>query len=143
MCEIAPGQTFHIPSGPKGSHLFILILGPVALPGYCKQTQVVTAGITSLRENIPHDPTCIIEPGEHPFVVHESYIVYPRLRIDPASHVRTMLAGVWKRDEDCSPVLLERIIRGVTLSHQTPKEFKRIFSHLDGKHPCLAPPKAN
>jgi hypothetical protein len=128
MRELAPGQTFHIPSGPKGSHLFIIALGPVKLPNYGKQPQVITAAITSVRENVPHDPTCIIDPGEHPFIKHTSYIAYRHMRIDPASHIQTMLAGTWTPCEDCSSALLERIIRGVTISCQTAQEFTRIFS---------------
>jgi hypothetical protein len=125
--RLAPGQTLLVPSGP-GRHLFFLLLGPVILPGYGPRPQIAMASATTLRGGVPFDDACVLNPGDHPFIQHRSYIAYRYLRIDTADHVDSMVVTAgWLPHEPCTPELLGRIIAGVCRSRLTPREYKRIF----------------
>jgi hypothetical protein len=129
--QTLPGQTLLVPSGPSGLHLFVLVLGPVTFPGYGSTPQIAMVSATTLREGIPHDPACVLEPGDHPFIQHRSFISYRHLRLDTDPHVGRMVdSAVWSRHEPCTPALLQRIVAGVCLSKLTPREYKRLFGCL-------------
>lgn len=125
--QAVPGQTLLVPSGP-GLHLFFVILGPVVLADYGPSPQVAMVGATTLRSGVPHDPACVLAPGEHAFIQHDSYLAYRHLRLDACRHVESMVgSAVWKPHAPCSADLLKRIVAGVCLSRLTPREYKRIF----------------
>ena len=122
------GETLLVPSGPSGEHLFLMLLGPAVLPGYGPNPQVAMASITSIRTDIPFDGACILQPGEHPFVQHPSYVAYRYLRLDGEPHIARMVASsVWRVHQPCAPLLLQRVVDGVCKSKLTPREYKRIF----------------
>jgi hypothetical protein len=121
---IAPGNTFLIPSG-TGKHLFFVVLGPVVLPEHGKAPHYVFAGATTLHEGAPHDPACVIEAGEHPFIQHRSYIAYRHMRIHPAPDAETYAGRLWTQHQNCDEALLKRIISGIFQSHHTKKYIKQ------------------
>ena len=126
--QALPGQTFLVPSGPTGLHLFVLVLGPVVLPDYGSSPQVAMVSATTIRSGVPHDNACELQPGEHPFIQHRSFIAYRYLRIDSGAHVADMVdKAVWWPREPCSQELLQRIIDGVCQSRLAPREFKQLF----------------
>jgi hypothetical protein len=84
---IRPGQTFLVPSGPRGNHLFIVALGPMVLPQYGRQPHFVLVSATTIYDGIPHDDACLLRPGDHPFILHDSYIFYQQTRLEPVEHV--------------------------------------------------------
>ena len=125
--QAAAGQTLLVPSGP-GLHLFFVILGPVVLAEYGLSPQLAMVSATTLRDGIPHDPACVLQPGEHAFIQHRSYVAYRYMRIDASRHVEKMVgAAIWKPHDACSPELLQRIVAGVCRSRLTPREYQRIF----------------
>lgn len=69
-----PGATLLVPSGPRGLHLFIIVLGPVVLPTYGPTPQTAMVSATSIHSGVPHDAACELDSGDHPFVHHASYI---------------------------------------------------------------------
>lgn len=122
------GSSLLVPSGPAGLHLFVIALGPAVLDGYGPAPQVLMASATTLRDGIPFDSACVLEPGDHPFIQHRSYIAYRYARVDSAAHVEHMVTSqVWLPKEPCDPQLIERIVSGVRQSRLTPREFKRLF----------------
>jgi hypothetical protein len=124
----APGQTLLVPSGPTGHHLFVLLFGPIVVDGYGSNDQIAMVNITSIKAGIPHDPACQLQPGDHPFVQHPSFVAYRHLRIDSVPHVDLMVRNqVWMLHQPCTPQLLARITAGVCLSKLTSREFKRLF----------------
>lgn len=128
--KAAPGETLLVPSGP-GLHLFFLVLGPIVLSDYGQAPQFAMVSATTLREGVPHDPACILQPGEHSFIRHPSYLAYRYMRIDAVQHIEKMVAcSTWKPNQPCSPDLLGRIVSGVAQSRLTPREYKRIFQVL-------------
>jgi hypothetical protein len=125
--QAVPGQTLLVPSG-SGLHLFFLILGPVVLADYGSAPQLAMVSATTLRDGIPHDPACVLEAGEHPFIQHRSYLAYRYMRLDSSLHVEKMVSGaVWKPHDPCAADLLKRVVAGVCRSRLTPREYKRIF----------------
>ena len=124
----APGQTLLIPSGPSGTHLHFILLGPVVLENYGRMNQVCMVNITSIREGIPHDAACVLDIGDHPFIQHQSYVAYRHMRIDRCTHVEEMVNRLaWKSHTPCSAELLQRLIDGVCKSKLTSREYKLIF----------------
>jgi hypothetical protein len=65
-----------VPSGtlsdPSRHHLFVLVTNA------CNANFHLAISISSIKSGISHDPTCIIEKDEHPFVDLRSYVVYAR-----------------------------------------------------------------
>ena len=125
--QAALGQTLLVPSGPA-LHLFFLILGPVVLADYGPMPQLAMVSATTLRDGVPHDPACVLEAGEHPFIQHRSYLAYRYMRLDASQHLENMIhRSVWKAHAPCTAALLRRIADGVCRSRLTAREYKRIF----------------
>lgn len=122
------GESFLVESGPSGRHLFFVISGPSQIQGYGEALHVVTVCVCSIPESIPYDNACLVHPGEHPFIQHDSYVAYRHMRIDPTAHVDRMVEQrVWVPHEACPDALRRRIAGGICASRLTPREFKRLF----------------
>lgn len=125
--QAVPGQTLLVPSGP-GLHLFFVVFGPVTLADYGPMPQVAMASATTLRDGIPHDPACVLEAGEHPFIRHRSFVAYRHMRLDSTQHIESMVrSAVWKPHEPCTAQLLDRIVAGVCRSQLAPREYKHVL----------------
>lgn len=79
--------TLLIASGPQNDlerkHLFILLHDPVEDGSAIKRVSMVS--LSSVKVGTPHDPTCILFPGEHPFVTRRSFVYYSGARIEDAN----------------------------------------------------------
>lgn len=73
------GECLLIDSGPSGKHLFIILL--------VNDDQVLSVPICTLRDQARADPACLIQFGEHKFVVEESFIEYRNARLDRVDHL--------------------------------------------------------
>lgn len=53
----------------------------MALEHHGTALQCVLVSFTSIRLGVPFDNACTVQPGDHPFITRESYILYrePRL----------------------------------------------------------------
>ncbi len=76
-----------MPSGPAGNHLFVVLCDPVVFQGYGSRPCVVLVNLSSVRPGIHHDPTCVLQPGCHPFVDSECYVRYRDARIDSVAEL--------------------------------------------------------
>lgn len=79
--------TLLIPSGPAHDpdrkHLHIVLNDP--FPDNTLTPKVLVVSVTSIPSSNKYDASCTLFPGEHPFVVHDSYVVYRRIDlVDPA-----------------------------------------------------------
>lgn len=130
MADWAPanGGTLLVPSGSV-NHLFAMVLGPIVIEGYGKSEQVVLVNATSIPDGAaPYDATCVLVPGDHPFIKHPSYIAYRHMRIESSPHLCACVGkSVFVPHDPCSADLLARVVDGVCKSRMTPREFKRIF----------------
>ncbi len=69
---------------PDRMHLFVVLTDPLCNfdDGIRK---VLLVSLSSIHDDLYHDSACILEPGEHPFVKRDSYVVYQKARIDEVS----------------------------------------------------------
>ena len=118
--------TLLIPSGPTNDperkHLFVLLTDPIEASGF-DEKQVLLVNIASVPNGLPYDATCIIQPGEHRFIKHESYVFYAKARIEAANALlRGVKSGQLIPHEIIDQALVKRICDGLQQSpHTTPK----------------------
>lgn len=83
MFFVTKRVTLLIPSGtvedPRRKHLFVCVTDPVGIGN-----DVLLVSVSSLLPSRPYDGTCRLYAGDHPFIRHDSYVVYARARIECA-----------------------------------------------------------
>lgn len=108
------GDTFLVPSGPSGSHFFVVCTGENA-DGFR-----LLVSISTVREGRFYDPACLIDPGAHPFVKSLSFVSYSKAEQRLSDHIlRCLEQGVFIRKPAASPELVEQIIAGIERSEFT------------------------
>lgn len=123
------GDAFFRPSGLK-EHLFIVLYNPDHFPneGFGKRLCIATVNLTSVKQEMYFDPACIVEPGEHSFIVQQSYVLYGKLELEDHAHaVNCVNNGTWRVADRVSDDLLNRIRNGIQISTATPRKYKKIF----------------
>ncbi len=121
-----------IPSGPGTKmHLFAILLDPIKVDGYGSQPQVLLASVMSIKPGIILDDSCLLGPGDHPFIEHDSFVDYRYTRLETAQHIEGRIDdGVYVLKEPCSPELIRRIIQGAMKSRRISREFKKILESV-------------
>lgn len=123
------GDTFFCLSG-HAEHLFIVLSEPRTYPseGHGNRLCLVSVNFTSIHEGQIFDPACIVEPGDHPFIRHRSYVFYQKIQILDYEHVcRCVNQGIYRAGVTASPELLAKIIAGIQQSSFIPRKFKILF----------------
>lgn len=120
------GDALFIPSGPQGNHLFIVLNDPQPLPGYGAADHCVMVNLSSIEADIPYDATCVLQPGQHPFIVRPSYVYYRGTRIERANHIRNCIqTGIFtRRPPPFAPDLVAVIKHGLNASPKVARAFK-------------------
>jgi len=128
--------TLLIPSGPQDDqgrkHLFILLTDPHADEAgkHC----VLMVSLSTIRKGIPHDPTCILYAGDHPFVKHDSYVVYQKARLEEADKVlRGVKNGQLVPQEPMDGTVFARICKGLEDSKLTPSKLLTFYLKATGQ----------
>lgn len=116
---MTPGDTFLIPSAYNKPHLHVVLA--VRADG-----AIIYTNLTS-RSHFT-DETCIIEPGEHPFVVRQTTVCYNRLAECPAENVGSLERSIVKWYDRLSDNLLKRILQGALDSDQTIDKYKELIA---------------
>lgn len=119
----AKRATVLIPSGPDHDpdrkHLHIVVTDPTSTTG-----EVLIVCVVSIPTPMTkgYDPSCTLFPGEHPFVVKDSFIAY--------RHTRIVSAGV----------LEEKVASGEYIAKQIlgEKQFQYVIAGLH-ESPYVAP----
>lgn len=117
------GSTFY--GGEYQKHLYIIISNPSD-----NSQKVVIVNISSWRDKAIelNDSSCIVNDGEHPFLIHKSYAVYRKARCTTLEHLRAGIEkGLLIPKEDCSKEFLEKILDGAANSMFTPIEILNIL----------------
>ncbi len=74
------------------------------------------APICSVIDPCP-DQTCLLAPGDHPFIVRPSYLAYSQCRSEPASKlVAGVRSGEFQHKEQVSEDVFQRIVTGLMAS---------------------------
>ena len=86
--------------------------------------EVVVFNLTSFR---PHcDGTCVMEAGEHPFIIHKTIVRYAAGELLDES-AQAFVAKTYPSREPASPQLIAKIQRGAIASPQTPNKLKALI----------------
>lgn len=121
------GGTLLVPSG-SSNHLFIILIKSSDFEGYIPN-QCISVNVTSIHDGVNHDETCILQAGCHPFITHDSYVIYSRARIDSEKHLKGQVdSGRMIPKEPIDEALLEEIIQGLKDSIFTKKYLKQLVN---------------
>lgn len=123
---LAAGDTFLLPkTSNQTEHLYVVLSEPDA------QNMSLCVNITTLRGF--HERTVVLKVGDHPFVKHDSAVLYLDMKERNIAAVSQLLATkttqfVCSQHKPCSPKLLQRLRQGVIDSPNVAKAVKLKFS---------------
>jgi len=104
----------------RRSHLWIVVSDPQA-----DRTKVV---IVKMTTDDGVDPSCILDPGDHPFVQHRTRIRYDMARIvGDADLERYVASNTIRLHERASAEMLKRIRQGAASSPYIPFGCRQIL----------------
>jgi len=129
--------TLLIPSGtendPDRKHLFILLTDPYPHPESNIKSSLIVS-VSSLRPNLPHDPTCKLYSGDHPFIKHDSYVVYRSARIETADKlINGVNQGIFNHKESLSGDIFARVCHGLGESRFTAPAMLKFYQLATAK----------
>jgi hypothetical protein len=112
---IGEGDTLLFPGGAVPSpHLWVILWGPAGDAEAC-----LMAMLTTLRAH--SDRSCILRPGDHPFIRHETAVAYNNVRrYTGAALAAEIASGTARRRDPVSPDVLARLRAGFFASPRTP-----------------------
>ena len=116
-------DTFLIPSttssGIRKKHLHIAITEPVDSGN--RMPCILLVSLASIRQGESgYDETCILQPADHPFIKHASYVVYRQAVIMELRDLhRNLKNGIIKPKERAGVDVVARIVMGVEKSPST------------------------
>ena len=112
-------------SGIKDNHLHVIISDPDI------DNNVMVVNITTFYCTGREDRSCIIKPGEHPFIVHNSYVPYNYAKeVNCIKLLNEKLKNKIIFKDDVSLGLLQRIQEGAKKTNRLPLLFKKYFSQF-------------
>ena len=126
------GGTFLIPKTGKAiEHLWIIITEIDS-----RTNKAVCVNVTTARSH--SDTTCVLMPGDHQFVTHDSVVNYSDAREMPIDIVEQALASKTRQfvcvpHDPCDAAILARIQQGLIDSRYTPKGIKAQCKKLWGR----------
>ena len=107
-------------------HLHVICNDPVHYPiDGCDC--VLAVNISSVKNGVPYDPTCILKVGDHTFVRHDSYVVYEKAVIWKVGNIdKYVAAGNIKPFSDDMPEdVFKRILEGFDISEDVEPRAQR------------------
>ena len=106
------GDTFLGELPGQKEHLWAVLTSPNA------RGEVVIVNFSTAARG--WDTSCVVSPGEHPFVSRESCVRYSDARLVACSHIEAAISkGLISPRESVSNTLLERILHGCLVSEDT------------------------
>lgn len=125
--QAVAGATLLIPSGPRGeNHLFVVLNDPKPFPDYGARPCVVLVNLTTARKGAELDDTCLLEPGSHPFVKQQSFVLYRAARVEQKARLEQLIKqGLFKPHQPLDPGVLAVVKAGLKASPFTKREFKQ------------------
>ncbi|UGX87935.1 hypothetical protein [Phyllobacterium meliloti] len=104
-------------------HLVVLMNNP------CSKGQCLLINVTSIKPNRFHDPACILDVGDHPFIRRPSYLLYRMADCSSAARIgRFVDQNYFIKKEDVCPAIFARISSGIYTSDETPLRIIRYAS---------------
>lgn len=103
----------------EGGHLWVVC----SLASAVSDGGVLLFNFTTYR--LGQDRACVVVPGEHPFVTHETIVAYQHGRLVPPK-VQEAFCKHAEPQVQVSPALLTRIQNGALASDFTPDKLKLV-----------------
>lgn len=130
---VARSSTLLIPSGPSHDpnrkHLFVVCTDP------CPDGKQLVVCVASWVNDLC-DGTCILQEHEHPFLTHQSYILYREARVEAVADIEKGIDdGRFLPRAAMNAQTFLRVRNGVCRSKHTPRKIKRYFG-------CVPEPNA-
>lgn len=92
---------------------------------------VIAVNISSVRDEIEYDETCILRAGDHPFIKHDSYVRYKDAVV---MKVDRILNAIESNEitvlNDISDEVFERVFSGFEQSKFTNTKIKKLLRNL-------------
>jgi hypothetical protein len=124
--------TLLIPTADDKKHLFILLTNPADYPPTNTQHTLIV-GISSIRQGRPHDSTCCLYVGDHPFIKHESYVNYYYANIlETRKLIDGYKNGVFEQRDALSTEVFARVCKGLMESRHTPLKLQQFYQLATG-----------
>lgn len=124
--RLCAGATLLMPSGNQGNHLYIALNDPSPFENYGPHPSVILVNLSSIRDGLSYDKTCVLPAGVHPFIKRDSFVFYRNARIEQAGHVVQLVErGVFSAHQPVSAAVLEAVKAGLYQSPFTKREFKQ------------------
>jgi len=118
----AAGDTFRSADPTFETHLWVVASDPAAYPN----DAILIVSFTTWRPD--KDDACLIEPGEHPAVMHRTCVSYRRARLVGRPTLEAAFrAGHLRPDQPVAKPLLARIRQGAARSPFTPLQHLQLL----------------
>ena len=132
MFIVEARATLLYPSGtandPNRKHLFIVLTEPAGKP-----PTVLLVSVSSFIRGKATDEACILRPGDHPFIKHDSFVAYRMCREEPSSKLEKGIAsGEFVAKEKLTLDSFQRVIDGLFCSNFAApfaKNAMRVYLH--------------
>jgi len=130
MPSILPGQTYLAKTGSptdiSKSHLYAVLTEPVDTA--TRKGCIVWVPWSSVKEKRFHDATCILDVGDHPFIIKKTWVNYQRAAIVTAEEIRKNLGrGLLTESDPLKDQVLDQMLKGLTASDDTPMEVAQFY----------------
>jgi len=98
-----------------------------------KAGEVVVVSVTSRRQH--SEGLVILQPGDHPFIQHESVVAYRFSEIREVAAIEAALRnGQARQKEPVAEAVLQRIRAGLKDSLFTPNHVLQYFQEVEASH---------
>ena len=74
--------------GGYGDHLKIIVSDPAK-----DFDNLLIVSVTTFREGKFHDPSCFLNPGDHPFIKHKSYVAFQHAKTRSNTDLNSLLGS--------------------------------------------------
>lgn len=120
--------TVLIPSGPV-EHLHFICCDPVHHSATGKDS-VLMVNISSITPHLEHDMTCVLNPGDHPFIKHPSFVYYRKASIYGAQGIsRNVAEGNFSTHIPCDEAVFRQILIGFEVSDEVSYKILRFYEN--------------
>lgn len=97
----------------------------------CASGMCLTIMITSIRDGKYHDPACVLDVGDHPFIQHPSYLLYRMSETVLAKRITSLVGkNYYIPKDDFDPSVFGRIANGIRASDDTPIRIVRYADEI-------------
>ncbi|MFT4928535.1 MAG: hypothetical protein ACI8WB_004654, partial [Phenylobacterium sp.] len=89
---------------------------------------VLVVNISSIDQMLAYDTSCILQPINHPFVKHPSYVYYRKADIFGADNIsRNVAEGNFSAHQPCDELTFSRILNGFEISNEIRPKIKQFY----------------